>query len=48
MPYMWRGGWIGDAMYVEGCVFLPEAACCGIREKREVRGMVVHPSGSMV
>ena len=48
MPYMWRGGWIGDAMYVERCVFLSEAACCGIREKREVRGMVVHPSGSMV
>ena len=41
------GGWVGDATHVEECVFLSEAACCGMREKRRVRGMVVHPSGSM-
>ena len=41
------GGWVGDATHVEWCVFLSEAPCCGMREKRGVRGMLVHPSGSM-
>ena len=56
----WVGEWVGWGCHtcggvgglgmpcMEGCVFLSEATCCGIREKREVRGMVVHPSGSMV